>query len=183
MGSDVLVIPLGEIAGGVPMRACTITLISLSVFLSFLLSCSGKKEARYGDAVKVHYTGKLEDGTVFDASEEGKPLEFTVGSGEVIPGFEMAVIGMKPGDKRTITLAPEEAYGQSRPELIGTVPRMSLAEGVKPVAGQQLKMKRPDGGVYDVVVVEVTDDSVTLDANHPLAGKTLIFDLELVGIE
>ncbi len=139
-------------------------------------------EAKSGDKVKVHYTGKLEDNTVFDSSKDRPPLEFTIGSGSIIPGFENAVIGMQTGESKTFTIPPDEAYGQPRDELKMEVKKSDFPEDITPEVGQQLQMKRADGNVINVVVAEMEDDKVTLDANHPLAGKTLTFDIELVEI-
>ncbi|MCT8336653.1 FKBP-type peptidyl-prolyl cis-trans isomerase SlyD [Methanoculleus chikugoensis] len=139
-------------------------------------------QAKAGDTVKVHYTGKLEDGTVFDTSEERTPLEFTIGSGQIIPGFERAVVGMEPGETKTATISPEEAYGQHREDMTITVERGQFPEDINPEPGQQLQVQQPDGRAAIVVVSDVTESTVTLDANHPLAGQPLTFDIELVDI-
>lgn len=133
-----------------------------------------------GDTVTVHYTGKLEDGTVFDSSKDRDPLEFTVGNGQVIPGFEQGVIGMEPGGSKTLTVAPDEGYGQVRKELLVEVRKTDFPKDITPEIGQRLQMQRPDGQQIQVTVAEMKEDMVTLDANHPLAGKTLVFDVELV---
>lgn len=135
-----------------------------------------------GDAVKVHYTGKFEDGTVFDSSEEGKPLEVTIGNGNVIPGFEKGIVGMKNGDSKTITLPPEEAYGKVRQDLIVEVKKSEVPEHINPSVGLSLQMKQPSGDVVNLVISDIAEETVTLDANHPLAGKTLVFEIEIVGI-
>ena len=139
-------------------------------------------QAKAGDTVKVHYTGKLEDGTVFDTSEERTPLEFTIGSGQIIPGFERAVVGMEPGETKTATISPEEAYGQHREDMTITVDRGQFPEDINPEPGQQLQVQQPDGRAAIVVVSDVSESTVTLDANHPLAGQPLTFDIELVDI-
>jgi peptidylprolyl isomerase len=139
-------------------------------------------EAKSGDKVKVHYTGKLEDNTVFDSSKDRPPLEFTIGSGSIIPGFENAVIGMQTGESKTFTIPPDEAYGQPRDELKMEVNKSDFPDDISPEVGQQLQMKRADGNVINVVVANMEGDKVTLDANHPLAGKSLTFDIELVEI-
>ena len=139
-------------------------------------------QAKEGDTVKVHYTGKLEDGTVFDTSEERAPLEFTIGSGQIIPGFERAVVGMEPGEAKIATIPPEEAYGPRRDEMTITVDREQFPEDINPEPGQQLQVQQPDGRAAIVVVSDVSESSVTLDANHPLAGQPLTFDIELVDI-
>ena len=136
-----------------------------------------------GDTVKVHYTGKLEDGTVFDSSKEDEPLELTIGAGNVIEGFEKGVIGMERGGSKTVTVPPEEAYGSINEELVAKVKKDTFPENITPVIGEQLQLKQQDGNVVNVTITEIRGDSVTLDANHPLSGKTLIFDIELVEIK
>lgn len=138
--------------------------------------------AKDGDTVRVHYTGKLEDGSVFDSSREREPLEFTIGSGQVIPGFESAVTGMTAGEAKSTTLPPEEAYGPHREELMARVDRDQLPKDLDVEVGQRLQVQQPDGRSLVVSVAEIADSTVTLDANHELAGKTLTFDLELVEV-
>ncbi len=133
--------------------------------------------------MKVHYTGSFEDGTVFDSSNGQEPLEFTIGAGQVIPGFEDAVIGMGAGDRKRETIAPERAYGERHDELVFTIPRDQLPPGSDVQAGDMVQIGFPDGRTASVHVAEVTDEGLTLDANHPLAGRTLLFDLELVTID
>jgi len=140
-------------------------------------------KAKVGDTVTVNYTLTLEDGTVYDTSHGGEPLQFTLGKSEVISGFEEAVIGMRAGDSKTVTIPPEKAYGPHRPELVGAISRSKLPEGLEPVVGQELNTTRQDGAPLTVVVVEVNEDTVTLDANPPLAGKTLTFTVQLVALE
>ncbi|NIR33214.1 MAG: peptidylprolyl isomerase [Desulfuromonadales bacterium] len=137
-------------------------------------------QAKEGDSVKVNYTGKLDDGTVFDSSEGKDPLEFTIGSGQVIPGFENAVDGMEVGDSKTVTLSSEDAYGPRRDEMVLQVERERLPDEIDPQVGQQLQVGSSEDQTMIVQITEVTDDSVTLDANHPLAGKDLTFEIELV---
>lgn len=139
-------------------------------------------EAKKGDKVKVHYTGKLTDGTVFDSSENRDPLEFTLGEGRMIPGFEEAVYGMKVGDKKSADIASAEAYGDKRDDMMIEVPNDKLPEDIKPEVGMQLSMQQPDGQPVPVQIAEVHDNHIVLDANHPLAGKDLVFDIELVEI-
>ncbi len=139
-------------------------------------------EAKSGDTVKVHYTGKLDDGTVFDSSQEREPIEFTLGQGEVIPGFEEAVVGMQPGESKTATIASEEAYGPYFDEMVIEVGRDAFPEELEPQVGQKLKVRQPDGEEAVVTVTDVTPTTVTLDANHPLAGEDLTFDIQLVDI-
>jgi len=139
-------------------------------------------QAKEGDTVRVHYTGKLEDGTVFDTSAEQAPLEFTIGDGQIIPGFEKAVIGMEPGETKTARISPEEAYGPRRDDMTLTVDREQFPEEINPEPGQQLQVQQPDGRAAIVVVSEVSESTVTLDANHPLAGQPLTFDIQLVEV-
>ena len=140
------------------------------------------EQAQPGNRVKVHYTGTLQDGTVFDTSRERGPIEFTIGEGQVIRGFEEAVKGLAPGQTRTTTLPPEEAYGQPRDDLRIKVPRQTLPPEVDPQVGETLYVRQPDGGAAPVRVADVEDESVTLDANHPLAGQALTFEIQLVEI-
>ena len=139
-------------------------------------------QAKPGDTVKIHYTGKLEDGTVFDSSMNREPLEFTLNGGQVIPGFEQAVVGMMPGESKTQKIPMEEAYGPYRSEMVIEVSRQQLPADLQPEVGQQLQVQQPNGQAVPVFVTEVTDATVTLDANHPLAGEDLTFDIQLVEI-
>ena len=132
-----------------------------------------------GSKVKVHYTGKFEDNNVFDTSTDKEPLEFTVGEGMLIPGFENGVIGLNTGEKVTIELSPEEAYGPVREELVNEVPKENLPEGVQ--VGQMLQAQTEQGPI-NVTVAEIGETTAKVDANHPLAGKKLIFDLEVVEV-
>ncbi|CUB05575.1 MAG: peptidylprolyl isomerase [Tepidiphilus sp.] len=138
--------------------------------------------AKAGDTVQVHYTGKLDDGSVFDSSAGRDPLEFTVGAGQVIPGFEQAVEGMAVGQTKTVTIPSAEAYGERVAEAVLQVPREQLPPDLEPEVGQQLVMQSRDGRQIPIVVVEVTEDSITIDANHPLAGRDLTFEIELVSV-
>jgi peptidylprolyl isomerase len=139
-------------------------------------------QAKAGDKVKVHYTGKLEDGTVFDSSKDREPLEFNLGGGNVIPGFENGILGMEVGESKTLTIAPDQAYGQPNPDLVATVERKQFPDNIKPEVGLQLQMSQPNGQPLNVTITNIKGDSITLDANHPLAGKTLVFDIELVAV-
>jgi peptidylprolyl isomerase len=139
-------------------------------------------QAKQGDTVKVHYTGRLDDGTVFDTSSDRDPLEFIIGTGSIIPGFEKAVIGMSPGESKTETIPTDQAYGPYMEEMVLTVDRQQMPMEVEPEIGQQLQLQHPTGEVIPVVITEVSPSTVTLDANHPLAGESLIFDIELVEI-
>ena len=139
-------------------------------------------QAKKGDSVKIHYTGTLEDGTVFDSSAGREPLIFTLGGGQVIVGFDEAVLGMSIGDKKKVTIPSHKAYGEKNEELVIEVPRDQVPPDLKPEVDQKLQMGGPNGELVVVTVVEVNDAVVILDANPPLAGKDLIFDLELVAI-
>jgi peptidylprolyl isomerase len=139
-------------------------------------------QAKDKDTVKVHYTGKLEDGSVFDSSTGREPLEFTLGTGSVIPGFDQGIVGMAIGETKTITITPDDAYGPLRKELVIEVKKSDIPGEIDTSVGQRLQIPQPEGQPIPVVITEETDETITLDANHPLAGKTLIFDIELVEI-
>jgi FKBP-type peptidyl-prolyl cis-trans isomerase SlpA len=132
-----------------------------------------------GSKVKVHYTGKLEDNNIFDSSVEREPLEFVVGEGKLIPGFENGIMGLNTGDKKTIEIEAEEAYGQIREELISEVPKENLPEGVE--VGAMLQAQTEQGPI-NVTVTEIGETTAKVDANHPLAGKKLIFELEVMEV-
>ena len=141
-------------------------------------------QVKANDTVKVHYTGKLADGQVFDSSvERGEPIEFTMGQGQLIPGFEKGLIDMKVNEKKTINIPKEEAYGEPREELIQEVQKSQLPEEIKPEVGMGLVSKSPDGQEMNLVVRDVKEDTIVVDGNHPLAGKDLVFDLEVVEIK
>ncbi|HBS50994.1 MAG TPA: peptidylprolyl isomerase [Rhodobacteraceae bacterium] len=140
-------------------------------------------QVKNGDTVKIHYTGTLTDGQTFDSSEGRDPLEFTVGSGQIIGGLDAAMPGMEVGEKKQVQVPCDEAYGQVNPEMRQDIPRSNIPDEIPLEEGIQLQMQSPDGQVMPVTVVEVKDDAVTLDANHPLAGKDLVFDVELVEIK
>jgi peptidylprolyl isomerase len=139
-------------------------------------------EVKNGDTVHIHYTGKLTDGSVFDSSEGREPLEFTVGSGQVIAGMDAGLLDMTVGEKKTLEIACADGYGPINPEARQDIPREGIPEDIPLELGTQLQMQSPEGHVLPVTVVEVTDATVTLDANHFLAGKDLVFDIELVSI-
>lgn len=138
-------------------------------------------KAKNGDTVRLHYTGRLDDGSIFDSSRERDPLEFTLGEGQVIPGFEAAVSGMKAGEEKQVRIPSDEAYGPRRDELLLPVARAQIPEHIEPSVGQQLQMSQ-GGQTFMVRITEVSEESVVLDANHPLAGENLTFELELVEI-
>jgi peptidylprolyl isomerase len=139
-------------------------------------------KAKDGDMVKVHYTGTLDDGTVFDTSADSDPLEFTLGEGGVIPGFEDAIRGMVPGDTKTTTIPADEAYGQREPGAVFEVSKSQLPHGMEPEVGQQLGLQHPSGQMIPAVITGVEGEAITIDANHPLAGEDLTFEIRLVEI-
>jgi len=140
------------------------------------------EEAKSGDTVRVHYTGQLDDETVFQSSTGREPLEFTIGEERIIPALENSVIGMKPGDAKTVKLSAEEAFGSYREDLVRTVERSQFPADFEPQVGQRLSLSEPSGREIAVTVTDFSEANVTLDANHPLAGEDLIFNLELVEI-
>ena len=140
-------------------------------------------QAKTGDTVHFHYTGSLEDGTVFDSSEGREPLSFTVGSGQIIPGLDAAIDGMSVGEQKTVTVAAKDAYGAWQEEARQAIPREQIPSHIPLEPGTQLQMQTPEGQAIPVMVAEVGDAEVVLDANHPLAGKDLTFAVELVAID
>lgn len=140
-------------------------------------------KAKTGDTVEVHYTGRLDDGTQFDSSRDRDPLRFTLGQGQVIKGFEEAVTGLDEGQSATSRISAEDAYGPLREDLVVQAPRSALPPHIQPEVGMMLQLQQEGGLPVPVTVTEVTDDAVTLDANHPLAGQCLTFDIELVRVE
>jgi FKBP-type peptidyl-prolyl cis-trans isomerase 2 len=139
-------------------------------------------QVKENNTVKVHYTGKLADGQVFDTSEGKEPLAFTLGQGSLIPGFEKGLIDMKLNEKKTINIAKDDAYGDPREDLIIEVPKSELPQEMTPEVGMGLVSRTPEGQEMNLMVVEVREETVVLDGNHPLAGRDLIFDLEVVEI-
>ena len=140
-------------------------------------------QVKTGDTVHIHYTGTLNDGTTFDSSEGREPLSFQVGSGQIIPGLDSAIPGMTVGDKKTVNVACDEAYGQVNPEMTQAVPRADIPADIPLETGTRLQMQTQNGQVIPVTVPAVDDSTVTLDANHPLAGQDLTFNIELVKID
>jgi peptidylprolyl isomerase len=140
-------------------------------------------QAKSGDSVKIHYTGTLDDGTQFDSSAGREPLAFKLGSGQVIPGFDKAVEGMVVGDSKSVNISAEDAYGPHNDQMVQDVPRSALPDDLTPEIGMGLQAQGPDGQVANLVVTAVEDESITVDGNHPLAGKALNFDIELVSID
>jgi peptidylprolyl isomerase len=139
--------------------------------------------AQYGDTVTVHYTGKLENGDIFADSKDDDPIEITIGDGKYIPGFENGVIGMEVGEMKTVTLPPKEAFGTRSQELIMKAQRSQLPEHLVPALGKQFQVRNEDGNTFEVTITELDEETVTLDANHPLAGYTLTFNIHLVSIK
>ncbi|MBN1929243.1 MAG: peptidylprolyl isomerase [Chlorobiaceae bacterium] len=139
-------------------------------------------QAKQGDKVLVHYTGTYDDGTVFDSSVERGPLEVIIGTGMVIPGFDRALLEMEPGQKKTVNIPVNEAYGPRAEELLAEIPRERIPENIELEVGQQLQLSLADGGEAIVMIVDLSETTVTLDANHPMAGLDLNFELELVEI-
>jgi len=140
-------------------------------------------EAESGDTVKVHYKGTLDDGTVFDDSHDGDPIEFTIGDEELIPGFEEAVIGMQEEENKEVHIPQDEAYGEHREDLVATIDRSELPDDMDVEEGQHLRMEGQNGQTMIVRVVDMDEETVTLDGNHPLAGEDLTFNIELLEIE
>jgi peptidylprolyl isomerase len=168
------------------VKSSHIVLTAILMIGVMVTGCSagvGTTQAKDGDTVQVHYTGKLADGTVFDSSAGRDPLEFTLGAGQVILGFDKAVVGMKVGEKKTVTIPAAEAYGSYRDDLVIEISRDKISGGVTPKVGQRLQTTRDDGSIVTVTVTKVTDTTVTIDGNHPLAGKDLTFEIELVKIK
>ncbi len=140
------------------------------------------QQVKSGDTVQVHYHGKLTSGETFDSSEGRDPLQFTVGQGQVIKGFDEALVDMKVGDKKTVNIPVDEGYGQRRDDMVVDYPKKDFPAEMTPEVGMQLNMSDNQGNNIPVVITEVKDETVVLDANHPLAGKDLVFDIELVSI-
>jgi len=138
--------------------------------------------AKTNDTVRIHYTGTLTDGTVFDSSNDREPFEFIIGQGMVIPGFENAVIGMSEGDEKTVSIPAEDAYGHYQDELVAVVARSQVPTEIELDIGTILQVRSPEGGIARVVVKKITESEVTLDLNHPLAGQDLTFELKLIKI-
>ncbi|MFP7674323.1 peptidylprolyl isomerase [Marivita sp. S0852] len=140
-------------------------------------------QVKTGDTVSIHYTGTLSDGETFDSSDGREPLEFAVGAGQIIPGLDQAIPGMSVGDKKVVQVPADQAYGQKDPNARQAVPRADIPADIPLESGTQLQMQTPTGQVVPVMVVDVTETEVTLDANHPLAGQDLTFAIELVEIK
>ena len=167
------------------MRLKTGIFLLIILGLAVVTGCIGgeMETAQNGDFVKVDYTGTLDDGSIFDSSEGRQPLEFTLGQGQMIAGFEKAVLGMKLNETKTVTIPAAEAYGERREELIMTLDRSQMPADLNPEVGQQLQMLQPSGAAVNVTVTAVSDTTVTIDANHALAGKDLTFKITLVELQ
>jgi len=140
-------------------------------------------QVKPGDKVRIHYTGTLADGTTFDSSQGREPLEYTVGSGEIIPGLDSALPGMAEGESKTVEVPCAEAYGEHNPEARQAIPRAQVPDNIPLEIGTRLQLQTPQGQVMPVTVAEVTEEEIVLDANHPLAGQDLTFAIELVSID
>ncbi|MBW2673839.1 MAG: peptidylprolyl isomerase [Deltaproteobacteria bacterium] len=138
------------------------------------------KATALGDTISVHYTGKLEGGDVFDSSEGREPLKFTVGAGQLVKGFDDAVVDMVPGEKKTVTVSPQEGYGERREDHVVDFPKANVPEDMTLEVGMIVQMSDQSGRPIPVIVTEILEDVVKMDVNHPLAGKTLVFDIEIV---
>ncbi len=149
---------------------------------TYVLEIASSGQVKHGDTVRIHYTGRLQNGTVFATTMNQSALQLTVGRGQVIPGLESAVVNMSPGESKTARIPAANAFGPHRQEMTQTINRYQLPEHLRPVAGQKLQDQQEDGRVIDVMVTDVSESTVTLDANHPLAGKDLTFDIQLVEI-
>lgn len=139
-------------------------------------------KAKVGDTVKVHYIGKLQDGVPFDSSMGGEPLEMVLGSQRFIPGFEEAVVGMSPGESKTVKIPPEKGYGRYREDRVIKIDKKDLPEDVVPQEGMTLEICSPSGAIIPMQVTEISGNTVTLDANHPLVEQTLTFEIQLLDI-
>ena len=139
--------------------------------------------AKNGDTIRVHYTGTLADGTLFDSSKDGDPLESVLGQNMLIPGFEAALLGMEEGETKTVTIQPDDAYGEHLEDLMLVVPRSEVPSHMKPEVGMMVQLAAESGEEFEAAITNVTDDEITLDANHPLAGEALTFELEMVEIK
>lgn len=139
-------------------------------------------QAKENDKVKVHYTGKLGNGQVFDQTKEEEPFEFQIGEGKIIPGFENAIIGMEENEEKEVTVGPDQAFGEVSDDMIQEVPRENIEKDVSPEVGQEVNIKLSDETLIPARIVEVKDETITIDANHPLAGHELTFNLKLVEV-
>src|SRR3989338_185345 len=155
----------------------------ISSFLQIHMATETAKKVQNGDSIKIHYKGTFPDGVVFDSSEGREPIAFTVGEGKVIKGFDAAVLGMKQGEKKSVTIQPADAYGDKNPKLVLPVPKDRLPKDMDPQPGLLLTLQSPDGRVIRAKIDRIENDKIMLDVNHPLAGKTLHFDLELIEVK
>ena len=139
-------------------------------------------QARINDKVKVHYSGTLSDGTIFDSSLEREPFEFTIGQGMVVPGFENGIVGMNEGETKTVSISADDAYGPYKDDLVGVIDKSRIPEDIDLDVGMVLQMRSPEGGITNVTVADISDAGVTIDLNHPLAGKDLVFEIKLMEV-
>ena len=139
-------------------------------------------QAKSGDTVRIHYSGFLMDGTIFDSSLEGEPFEFTLGDGSVIPGFDAGLLGMTEGDEKTLAIPPESAYGARDEGLVAEIERTQIPPEIDPQVGAILQITSEEGDASNVIITKVTDNAITLDGNHPLAGQELIFEVKLLEV-
>jgi len=139
-------------------------------------------QAKMNNKVKVHYSGTLSDGTVFDSSLEREPLEFTIGKGMVIPGFENGIIGMNEGESRKVSITSDDAYGPFRDDLVGVIDKSRMPGDIDLEIGMVLQMRSPEGSTTNVTITDISEENVTIDLNHPLAGKDLVFEIKLVEV-
>ncbi|MDD2472533.1 MULTISPECIES: FKBP-type peptidyl-prolyl cis-trans isomerase [unclassified Methanoculleus] len=158
-------------------------LLLIACIFAFSSGCVGQASVKSGDPVTVHYTGTFENGTVFDSSADGEPLRFTVGRGEVIPGFEAGVVGMQVGETKTLHIPADQAYGPYREDLVFDVDPAGITGGENLTVGETVELTLPDGRVLPAQVAGISPDAITIDANHRLAGEDLTFTVSLVGIE
>lgn len=165
------------------MKYSHMVMLSILLPVAMLIGGCGGTQVKAGDTVKVHYTGTLEDGSIFDTSLEREPLEFTLGLGQLIPDFEQTVIGMRVGESKTVNIPADQAYGPYYNELISVIERDKLPENMDLEVGQQLQAQQSDGQIRIVTVIGISETSITVDANHPLAGKDLTFEIELIEIQ
>jgi peptidylprolyl isomerase len=139
-------------------------------------------QAKSGDTVRIHYSGFLMDGTIFDSSLEGEPFEFTLGDGSVIPGFDAALVGMAAGDEKTMAIPPERAYGPRDEDLVAEIARAQMPPEIEPQVGSILQITSAEGDASNVIITQVTDTTITLDGNHPLAGQELLFEVKMLEV-
>ena len=164
-------------------NSSSILLVGVVLVALLVVLGGGGKTIQEGSNVKLHYTGTLNDGTVFDSSEGKDPLEFTVGEGQVIPGFEKELMGMKAGDKKTLNILTEDAYGERDEQRVGDYPKENIPEGMEIEVGSKVFLQAPEGGIAFATILKIEEEIVVLDLNHPLAGKDLTFEIEILEVQ